>query len=135
MDILRRITHKAEAPAHASRAVLLNPLPDYEESTAQVETLAHDLHAKFLHGLELKPSDIPPVVSGSTLFHYHGHIEYNAESALDSCMLLYDPRGKPKLTEAQRIEKIVAARDLFKAKLDSPALATMIGCGSGVTAV
>jgi hypothetical protein len=47
-------------------------------------------------------------------------------------MLLYDPKPKEKPPSPTKKETI-RARDLFSIKLDSPALATIIGCGSGIT--
>jgi CHAT domain-containing protein len=112
--------------------MILNPLPNHYPSTARVKSLADILNADLFHGLEYKPPDALHAVQGAKLFHYHGHVEYNPISELDSKMLLYDPKPKEKPLKPVKKEHI-NARDLFSIKLDSPALATIIGCGSGIT--
>lgn len=117
---------------------VINPLPNvYEDgsgapfqSTERVANLAHSLQAEFLHGAHLSVDAVRDAISGSSVFHYHGHILYKAQSALDAALALSDP-----ITTRPRDLQKLTARNMFALKLSGPALATVIGCGSGITSI
>jgi len=98
------------------------------ESTERVATLARNL--KFLHGFNHTSGAVRAAVSGSSIFHYHGHVLYNAQSALDSALPLADFEKVPP-----RYLQQLTARDFFSLKLSEPALASIVGCGSGMTSI
>jgi CHAT domain-containing protein len=124
------------------KTTVVNPMPEFwpdetpVESNETVADLARKLDADFHHGFDLQSKTIAKAVEGSTLFYHHGHVSYNAESAIDSAMVLNEKAFKA----ARRIPKpkgceFLTAREFFKIKLCEPALAVIVGCGSGMAAI
>lgn len=116
---------------------VINPMPDTWEdgkpvsSTVPVANLARSLHADFQHGFDLTNSSVLKAVEGSSILHYHGHVTFNRRSALDSVMILNQKAYKAVNVKRAGCEA-VAVRDLFRIQLRDLALATIIGCGSGI---
>jgi hypothetical protein len=121
------------------KAAVINPMPDCNPegeptpSGARVRKLARTLNADSLHGCDLSREVVCNKIQGSSVFHYHGHVKYERRSALESWMALIKQGGSQE--EMFRRAEHLTAKDLFKIELAQPALATVIGCGSGVTAV
>ena len=124
-----------QQPTKLIRRVVINPLTETDQAgnpiptTTVLRQLAEGLEADYHPGCLLKNTNVINAISDSTLFHYQGHVQYNRTSALDSFMKLNEEGIKPN--SSQR----VTARELFNVKLAEPALATIIGCASGVSAV
>ena len=122
------------------KSSVINPMPDFWKegkpvaSTGRVANLAGRLHADFQHGFDLQNSTVLKAVEGSSIFHYHGHVVFNSRSALDSVMILNQKAYKAVNVRRAGCEA-VAAREFFKIQLGDLALATIIGCGSGITAI
>jgi CHAT domain-containing protein len=78
---------------------------------------------------------VTAAIEGSSIFHYHGHIHYDPSSALDSVMAL-NKKAYNRLKNRMRAgAEFLTARDLFKTTLAVDALATIIGCSSGVATI
>ncbi len=61
---------------------------------------------------------------------YFGHVHYNSKSPIRSALLLDASAYRVSSLERAGSEGL-AVRDLFKIRLHKPAMATIIGCGSG----
>ena len=126
--------------ARPPKITVINPMPNVWKdgkavaSTLPVENLARSLGAEFQHGFDLKKSTVLKAVENSSIFHYHGHVVFTPRSALDSVMILNQTAYKTANVKRAGCET-VAVRDLFKIHLGHLALATIIGCGSGVATI
>jgi CHAT domain-containing protein len=129
-------SQSVQQQSRAPKAVVINPLPEDWVSTERVAEIANTLAGDLHHGFKLKASTISKAVEGVSIFHYHGHVHFNARSALDSTLILNqkayiaaDKGYKPPGCE------FFTARDFFKVKFQQPALASIIGCGSGMASI
>jgi len=125
------------------KAAVINPMREFwsdgrpVQSSQKVADLARKLDADFHHGFNLQSNLIAKAVEGSTVLFHHGHVSYNPEIAIDSALIL---NKKKAFKAAKRIVKPIGcafliAQDFYKIKLDELAVAIIIGCGSGVTAI
>lgn len=133
-------------PGPSPKATVVNPMPANWPgeagpgtgppvlSTPGVHRLASELGASYHGGYPVDRTQALASIRGSSVFHYHGHVHYNPNSALDSTMSLSAAAYASPLSRHARTESI-SARDLFAVPLAEPALATIVGCGSGVAAV
>ena len=128
-----------------SKATVVNPMPEAHKdgtpvlSTLLVSTLANSLNATFHHGFDLTASRVSSSIRHSSILHYHGHISYPF-SALESAMVLnaqaHESLSKrPSSRFKSKGSEFITAREMFKFQLRNPALATIVGCGSGVATI
>ncbi|KAI3322098.1 CHAT domain-containing protein [Xylariaceae sp. AK1471] len=103
-------------------------------STPGIQKLAFRLGASYHEGYPVNRASALNAIPGSHILHYHGHVHYNPNSAVDSIMSLSAGSFSSPFGKRTRPESI-SARDLFGVRLATPALATIVGCGSGVVAV
>jgi hypothetical protein len=124
------------------KSLVLNPMPSHwdkakstpVQSTPAVKRLAKTLGAEYLHGCDFTKQSIMNSLDGISIFHYHGHVQFETGSALKSYMVLSevgegtdadaDDDGPPG-------EKRLMAEDVFSCRLAKGALATLVGCQSG----
>lgn len=124
------------------KLTVINPMPQTWETGDTVKSnpsnmeLAKELQATLHNGFNLTEETVTSAIEKSTLFHYHGHVQFNRLSALDSAMILNEAayRTALKARKPPNAESLTA-RQLFSTRLADGSLATIIGCGSGVTSV
>ena len=127
-----------EAPV--PKRTVINPMPEFYKpgkpvvSTEPVAKLARNLHANLHHGFDLQNAVARKTIEGSSILHYHGHVSFNPRSALDSAMILNQKAYESLNLKRPGCESL-AAREFFKIRLGHSALATIIGCDSGVAAI
>ncbi|KAK0510770.1 hypothetical protein JMJ35_007202 [Cladonia borealis] len=85
-------------------------------------------------GSDLTKEATQNVLSGCAHILYFGHVYYNPTHPIESALLLNESAYKEQSLEKPDSERI-AVRDLFKVQLHKPALATIIGCGSGKASI
>ena len=85
-------------------------------------------------GSDLTKEATQNVLSGCAHVLYFGHVYYNPTHPIESALLLNESAYKEQSLEKPDSERI-AVRDLFKVQLHKPALATIIGCGSGKASI
>ncbi|KAH8886506.1 hypothetical protein GQ53DRAFT_875052 [Thozetella sp. PMI_491] len=129
------------------KTAVINPLPESNKrgeptaSTSRVKDLARALHAEgraFQHGASLDPQAVLDATRDCSVLHFHGHVVYQPGAALDSRLALNAQAARRWSTRKPAAAHFLAARDFFRpdARLAEPAaLATLVGCGSGVGAV
>ncbi len=132
----------AQPLRHPSKVTVVNPMPDTWEdgspvkSIESVQELVNMLNGKLHAGFELRSADIARAVEASTVFHYHGHVHFNANNALESAMILNQKAFKTtQFVTRQPGAEMLSARQLFGVKLGDNSLACIMGCSSGVSAV
>ena len=104
---------------------------DAEERLLQdIEGISTGLNAKLCSGSDLTKETVQNALSSCAHVLYFGHVHYNSKSPIRSALLLNEPAYKDPSLEKPGSEGL-AVRDLFKIQLHKPALATIIGCGSG----
>ncbi|KAI8635324.1 CHAT domain-containing protein [Xylariaceae sp. FL1651] len=130
----------------APKVTVINPMPDNWPSkdgqtgsdpvmsTPGIQKLASQLGASYHGGYPVDREAALHAIAGSHTLHYHGHVQYNPRSAIDSVMCLSMASFKAPFSKRTRSESI-SARALFGVRLATPALATIVGCGSGVVDV
>lgn len=96
----------------------------------QIKGVSKDLIAKACSGFDLTKETVQTALSDRGHLFYFGHVRYNSKSPILSALLLDEAAHKDASLEKKGNE-ILTVRDLFKIRLQQPALATIIGCGSG----
>ena len=101
-----------------------------EKLLQEIEGVSTSLNAKSYSG-----SDLTKEATQNALFNcahvlYFGHVSYDPTYPVRSALLLNESAYKEQSLEKPGSES-VTVRDLFKVQLHKPALATIIGCGSG----
>ncbi len=105
--------------------------PKAEEKLLQeIEGISRDLNGKLYTGPALLQEKIQNALSDCGHFFYYGHVHYNSELPTHSAVLLNQSAYKDPSLKKPGSEGLTV-RDLFKVQLHKPALATLIGCGSG----
>lgn len=138
-------SHSHQTSSLPSKATVINPMPETHKdgtpvlSTPLVSTLATSLTATFHHGLDLTAFGVSSSIHKSSILHYHGHISYPF-SPLESAMVLnakaYESLSKPSSSRFKsKGSEYIPAKDMFKFQLREPALATIVGCGSGLATI
>jgi CHAT domain len=122
------------------RRLVLNPMPSYwdkakfkpVQSTPIIKHTADTLRAKYIHGYGFSKHLIIDSLNDVSIFHYHGHIQFEKESAMKSYLVL-DEVSKDNDTDDDGLssEKRLSAEDVFSCKLMKGALATLVGCRGG----
>ena len=96
----------------------------------EIEGISKDLNAKSCHGPDLTKETLQNALSGCGHVLYFGHVHYSPSSPIRSALLHNESAYKNAFLERADSEGLTV-RDLFKIRLQTPALATIIGCGSG----
>ncbi|MCJ1391512.1 hypothetical protein MMC18_004376 [Xylographa bjoerkii] len=96
----------------------------------EVEGVCTNLNAKVCSGSNLTKEIVQDSLSDCAHVHYFGHVHYNAKLPIRSALLLNESARVDRSLENPGSEGL-AVRDIFKSQLHKPALATIIGCGSG----
>ena len=100
----------------------------------KIEGVCTDLNAKVCSGSYLTKEIVQDSLSDCAHTHYFGHVHYNSKLPIRSALLLNESARVDQSLEDSGSEGL-AVRDLFKSQLHKPALATIIGCGSGQTLI
>ena len=108
----------------------MNEAEAEEKLLQEIEGISTSLNAKTYSGSDLTKEIAQNALSDCAHVLYFGHVDYNPRYPTRSALLLNEPAYKEPLLEKPGIERL-AVRDLFKIQLHKPALATIIGCGSG----
>ena len=137
--LLTKFKQRDPTAPHQKRTII-NPLPEQDDdgtpvaSTEPVRDLARVLDAEIQRGFDLLTPDVLRAIEGSSVLHYHGHVAFNPRSALDSVLVLNAAQKRAVARVAKPAGcDLLTARRLFGLRLRAPALATIIGCGSGAT--
>ena len=101
-----------------------------ERLLQEIEGISTSLNAKSYSGSDLTKETAQRMLSDCAHVLYFGHVHYNAKYPIRSALLLNESAYKDQLLEKPGSEGL-AVRDVFKIQLHKPALATIIGCGSG----
>ena len=101
-----------------------------ERLLEEVDCISKALDAKSCSGFDLTKETVQNALSYCSHVLYFGHVHYNSKHPIRSALLLNELAYKDPSLEKPGSEGL-AVRDLFKIQLHKPALATIIGCGSG----
>ena len=116
-------------------------IPSYEEPwmkepqgeielQQKINGISRDLDAKPYTGPTLTRDKIQSALPGCGHLFYYGHVHYHSESPSQSALLLNRSAYRNPSLKKPGSEGLTV-RDMFKVQLHKPALATLIGCGSG----
>ena len=108
----------------------MNETEAEERLLQEIEGISTSLTVKSYSGSDLTKETVQNALSDCAHVLYFGHVHYNPKSPIRSALLLNEPAYKDQSLEKPGSEGL-AVRDLFKIQLHKPALATIIGCGSG----
>ncbi|GAM91351.1 hypothetical protein ANO11243_094000 [Dothideomycetidae sp. 11243] len=150
LDGLLRKFFGGKFPVNEPKFVVLNPMHQKwpkknpgdadipVKSIGPVKRIGELLGGIFIHGFEgegISKTVASDAIKDASLLHYHGHVEYNPGSALDSIMILNRTALNDPWKPLEQGYQALSARDLFKIKMHEPAMAVIIGCGSGMSNV
>ena len=100
----------------------------------KIEGVCTELKAKVCSGPHVTKELVQDKLSACAHVYYFGHVHYNSGAPIRSALLLNESARLDGLLEKSGSEGITV-RDLFKSRLHKPALATIVGCGSGQTLI
>ena len=112
----------------------MNEVEAEEKLLQQIERISTSLNAKSCSGSDLTKETTQNALSHCAHVLYFGHVYYNPTHPTESALLLNESAYKEQSLEKPDSERITV-RDLFKVQLHKPALATIIGCGSGKASI
>ena len=101
-----------------------------EKVQQQMKGIFRDLIVKSYRGSDLTKETAQNALSDCSHLFYFGHVNYSSKSPLQSSLLLNKTAYKDVSSEKISNGRLTV-RELFKTRLQKPALATIIGCGSG----
>ena len=105
-----------------------------EKLLQEIEGVSTSLKAKSYSGSNLTKETTQNALSNCAHVLYFGHVSYDPTYSVRSALLLNESAYKEQSLGQPGSERL-AVRDLFKVKLHKPALATIIGCGSGQASI
>ena len=106
---------------------VINPLtPDWESSIAAKEIAALLGNVQALHGEKITKVQALEALQGCNVFDFQGHAEFEMMDALGTFLQLGGKRSSDRLTVQDILQSV---------KLASPALCTLLACGSGKTTI
>ena len=101
-----------------------------EELQQQIGGIFNNFGTTSYTGPTLSQEKVQSALSDCGHFFYYGHVRYEPESPSQSALLLNQAAHTNRSLKQPGAEGLTV-RDLFKVQLHRPALATLIGCGSG----
>ena len=101
-----------------------------EELQQQVGGIFNNFSTTSYAGPTLSQEKVQNALSDCGHFFYYGHVHYDFKSPCRSALLLNQAAYQAPSLKKPDAEGLTV-RDLFKVQLHRPALATLIGCGSG----
>ena len=96
----------------------------------EIQGISTSLNAKSYSGSDLTKEAAQNALSNCAHVLYFGHVQYDPKYPIRSALLLNETAYKKPSLEEPGSERLTV-RDLFKVQMHKPALATIIGCGSG----
>ena len=96
----------------------------------EIQGISTSLNAKSYSGSDLTKEAAQNALSNCAHVLYFGHVQYDPKYPIRSALLLNETAYKKPSLQEPGSERL-AVRDLFKVQMHKPALATIIGCGSG----
>ena len=108
----------------------MNEAEAEEELLQKIAGISTSLNARSYSGSNVTKKAALNALSNCAHMLYFGHVRYDSMSPIRSALLLNERAYKEPSLEKPGSERI-AVRDFFKTKVRKPALATIIGCGSG----
>lgn len=128
LTIIRHCVQTVQTVKHPTerKALIPNPMPSHWPDGELVKSTLDEFPTSLVPdtlaaGISTK-KEVLEGLSDAVVFHYHGHIAFKKQSAMESFIKL-------KGTEQ------VSANNLFEVRRAKPTLATVIGCRSGGSVV
>ena len=129
--------HQCSTPSVEGLAIV----PSYEkrwieEAVAEkrllqdLEGVCNDLSVESCSGSNLTKETLQNALSNCAHVLYFGHVHYSPSSPIRSALLQSESAYK-NVSLGKPDKEGLTVRDLFKIRMHKPALATIIGCGSG----
>ena len=109
----------------------MNEAAAEESLQREIEGISRGLNAKPCSGSDLTKKTVQNALFDCAHVLYIGHVHYDFKSPNRSALLLNELAYKDPSLRIKPGSESLAVRDLFKIRLRRPALATIIGCGSG----
>ena len=104
---------------------------DAEEKLRQeIERVSKDVNVESCSGSDMTKQTLQDALSNCAHVLYFGHVHYDPLAPLRSA-LLQNERAYRNASQGKPNNEGLTVRDLFKIRLHRPALATIVGCGSG----